>query len=337
MKKLFTLFTFVFFSLTVLAENVVVDDIKYSIDYGKREATVIANTSWNGYSGEVVIPASITALGMEFSVTGIGKNAFSFCPDLTSITIPNTITSIDKYAFYESSRLTSVNITDLSAWCKIEFGVYSSNPLYYAKKLFLNGEEVKDLVVPDDVTSIGKYAFISCSGLTSVTIPNSVTSIGDWAFFDCSGLTSVTIPNSVTSIGEFAFQDCSGLTNVTFGNSVESIGGWALAYCKNLENVYCLAENVPTTDSSAFFDVDYCTLYVPKASIDEYKATEPWSRFSHILSLEDAPDIPTTISSVNGVNTTKSQIYCLDGTRFNTFQHGINIIKTAKGIKKVMK
>lgn len=231
MKKLFTLFTFVFFSLTVLAENVVVDDIKYSIDYGKREATVIANTSWNGYSGEVVIPASITALGMEFSVTGIGKNAF----------------------------------------------------------------------------------------------------------FDCSGLTSVTIPNSVTSIGEFAFQNCSGLTNVTFGNSVESIGGWALAYCKNLENVYCLAENVPTTDSSAFFDVDYCTLYVPKASIDEYKATEPWSRFSHILSLEDAPDIPTTISSVNGVNTTKSQIYCLDGTRFNTFQHGINIIKTAKGIKKVMK
>ena len=88
-----------------------------------------------------------------------------------------------------------------------------------------------------NVTSIGSYAFRSCSGLTSITIPNSVTSIVDYAFYECSGLTSITISNSVTSIGSCAFEGCFGLTSITIPNSVTSIGEYAFSGC-SLDYIY---------------------------------------------------------------------------------------------------
>jgi hypothetical protein len=118
----------------------------------------------------------------------------------------------------------------LKAWCEIDFDVYA-NPLYYAHHLFLNGEEIRDLIIPDGVTKIKDYVFSGASDFTTVSIPNSVTSIGSEAFEGCSGLTSVTIPNSVTSIGGFAFSGCSGLTSVTIPNSVTSIGDNAFSWC----------------------------------------------------------------------------------------------------------
>ena len=221
----------VLLSLPMLAVEVEIDGINYDLVTKAKLATVIKKSSGN-YSGEVVIPESVEFKGLTHSVTSIGDDAFSgcsgltsvtigsgvtsignyafvYCSGLTSVTIPNSVTSIGKEAFSCCSGLTSVHISDIAAWCNIDFDwTSSSNPLYYAHHLYLNGEEVKDLVIPNSVTSIGDYAFRNCSGLTSVTIPNSVTSIGDDAFSGCSGLTSVTIPNSVTSIGDFAFYDC---------------------------------------------------------------------------------------------------------------------------------
>ena len=158
--------------------------------------------------------------------------------NLTSVTIPNSVTSIGEYAFSGCSGLTQTNYTgDIAGWCGINFGGWGSNPTTYSHNLYINNVEVKDLVIPNSVTSIGDGAFCGCSGLTSVTIPNSVTSIGSSAFRDCSGLTSVTIPNSVTSIGGAAFRDCSGLTSVTIPNSVTSIGEEAFAKCRWLTSV----------------------------------------------------------------------------------------------------
>ena len=298
----------------------------------------------------ITIPNSVTSIGMHAfyecsrltsitipnSVTSIGQGTFYRCSGLTSITIPNSVTSIGSSAFEDCSGLTVVNITDLASWCNISFkDTYSaySNPLFYAHHLYLNGEEVKDLVIPNSVTSIGNRVFSGCSGLTSITIPNSVTSIGQYAFSGCSGLTSITIPNSVTSIGYFAFQDCSGLTSitipnsvtsirqdafarcsgltsVTIPNSVTSIGSSAFYECRNIENLYCYAEKIPSTNGSAFEDayIEYATLHVPAASIEAYKSTAPWSGFGKIVALEDdtpeEPEIPQcetpTIAYENG-------------------------------------
>ena len=278
-------------------------------------------------------------------MTSIGEGAFSGCSGLASVTIGNSVTSIGEGAFSGCSGLTSVHISDIAAWCNIEFG---DNPLYYAHHLYLNGEEVKDLVIPNSVTSIGEWAFGGCSGLTSVTIPNSVTSIGERAFSGCSGLASVTIPNSVKSIGEGAFSGCSGLTSVTIPNSVKSIGKYAFnrcsgltsvtigsgveyigyeafANCPELFDVYCYAEKVPSTYRNAFDGsyIEYVNLHVPDGSIDSYKTTEPWSKFGKIVALGEEE---TGIDEVKGENgKVKTAVYDLSGRRVQKAQKGIFI------------
>ena len=239
------------------------------------EVTYSGDYYYSGiYSGDIVIPEQVIYNNDTYSVTSIGKYAFYGCSRLTSVTIGNSVTTIGDYAFYDCTSLKSVYISDLSAWCKIYFETSYSNPLYQAHNLYLNGELLTELTIPDDiaeiknytfydcygltsvtipesVTTIGGYAFNGCSGLTSVTIPNSVTTIGDYAFYDCSGLTSVTIPNSVTSIGDCAFSGCSGLTSVTIPNSVTSIGDYAFIDCSGLTSV-TIPNSVTSIGNCAF-------------------------------------------------------------------------------------
>ena len=270
-----------------------------------NSVTSIGQAAFDGCRGlaSVTIPNSVTSIGQAAfsgcrglasvtipnSVTSIGKSAFYYCDGMTSVTIGNSVTSIGAEAFQSCNSLTSVHISDIAAWCKISFITVDSNPLDYAHHLYLNGEEITDLVIPYSVTSIGDYAFYDCDGLASVTIPNSVTSIGDYAFYDCDGLTSVTIPNSVTSIGKGTFAGCSGLTSVIIGTGVTSIGFQAFAYCGGLTDFYCYAENVPETESRVF---DYtkianATLHVPEGSVEAYSTTEPWSGFGNIVAITD--------------------------------------------------
>ncbi len=199
------------------AHDFVVGGIYYNIN-GNNATVTYKGTSYNEYSdeytGTVNIPSTVTYNGTTYSVTAIGSRAFSGCTGLTSVAIPNSVTSIGSSAFSGCTGLTSVNISNLAAWCNIDFIVNynndyvinsTSNPLSYAHNLYLNGNKVTNLVIPNLVTTIKPAAFYGCSGLTSVTIHNSVTSIGEGAFSGCSGLTSVTIPNSVISIGNEAF------------------------------------------------------------------------------------------------------------------------------------
>ena len=103
----------------------------------------------------------------------------------------------------------------MDQWVEISFDYNCSNPLYYAKKLYINGELVTEVNL-SAATKISAFAFYNCGGLTSLTIGNGVSSIGSSAFSGCSGLTSVTIPDSVASIGYYAFSGCSGLKRVYY-------------------------------------------------------------------------------------------------------------------------
>jgi hypothetical protein len=190
--------------LAVLAEEFVVDGIRYNVTSATAPLTVEVIRNYPYYSGEIVIPKTVEYNNEEYTVTSIGEGAFYLCSGLTSITIPNSVTSIGGSASYGCSGLTSI---------VVEAGntVYDSRDNCNAIIKTETNELVagcKNTVIPNTVTSIGSLAFYGCSGLTSITIPNSVTSIGSRAFSGCSGLTSITIPNSVTSIGHSAFCDC---------------------------------------------------------------------------------------------------------------------------------
>ena len=241
------------YSLTSVTIPESVTSIGVGTFYGCSGLTSVTIPESGMFIGDMAFSycRSLTSVTIPNSVTSIGNEAFSGCSSLTSVNISNSVTYIGSRAFYGCSGLTSVHISDLSAWCNIVFWGSDSNPLTYAHHLFIEGNEVFNLTVPSNVTSIGGCAFYGCSGLTSVTIPNSVTSIGSCAFSQCSGLTSVTIPNSVTSIDGSAFRNCSSLTSVTIPNSVTSIGSEAFRSCSSLTSVGCLC--CPTSVSSNIF------------------------------------------------------------------------------------
>ena len=201
---------------------------------------------------------SLTSVRIGNSVTSIGSSAFYGCGSLTSVTIGNSVTSIGNAAFDYCSSLTRVDITDLSAWCRIDFSSSYANPLCNGAKLYLNNSEVTELIIPLDVTEIKNYAFCYCDSLTSVTIGNSVTSIGNYAFYDCKSLKSITIPDSVTSIGDKAFYGCGSLTSVTIGNGVTTIGNEAFYNCKSLKSI-TIPDSVTSIGTYAFGSCDGLT------------------------------------------------------------------------------
>ena len=214
-------------------------------------ANIVSNTYENGQG----------VITFDNEVTRIGEQAFYDCATLTSISIPSTISEMNKNAFSGCKNLKRVDISDLSAWCRIAFKYSTvSSPLYNSADLYLNGEILTDLVIPSDITVLNFGAFYGCTSLKSVTIPSHVTSIGKSAFCKCTSLTNVTMENGVTTLGDSVFANCSGLAeitipqsvtkigvntfsstslkSVTIPNSVTSIGEGAFSRCDSLEKFY---------------------------------------------------------------------------------------------------
>lgn len=151
--------------------------------------------------------STLASVTIPDSVIYIGDYAFSGCSGLSSIAIPNSVGVINSNAFSGCDGLKEVHISSLESWCKIKFNFKDSNPLYYAHNLYLNGELVTDLVIPESISTLKNYVFSGYTSLTSVIIPNTVTDIGAGAFAGCSGLTSISIPNSVSEMDLTAFDN----------------------------------------------------------------------------------------------------------------------------------
>ena len=206
--------------------------------------TSIGNSSFDGCS-------SLMDISISNSVKKIEYEAFHGCISLTSIAIPASVIEIESGAFNGCSELKSVHISDVAAWCNIKFSYgwamnnLYSNPLYYAHHLYLDGEEIKELVIPDGVTAISDFAFLDCDGLTSVTIPNSVVSLGNASFCWCSGITSISIGSGITSFGEKTFQGCLNMVTATITEGVTTIGKEAFISCSSLISI-----NIPNSVTS---------------------------------------------------------------------------------------
>ena len=225
----------------------------------------------------------MTSIDIPEGVTSIGARAFDGCSSLTSIDIPEGVTSIGDYAFRNCSSLTSIDI-------------------------------------PDSVTSIGYETFYYCSSLTSIAIPEGVTSIGDSAFLGCSSLKSVhitdlsawckiifrnsssnplnqgaklylnnqeltelTIPADIKQIKNYALYGNKALTKVTMGEGVTSVGVKSFRECSSLTQVYCYGTTPPTINTSSANSSfngssDKRTLYVPKGYLSVYQSSS-WANY----------------------------------------------------------
>ena len=232
-KILFLLFS-VFMPLLGFADDVVIDGIYYTLIEKGKVAEVTNNP--NKYSGDIVIPETVVYENTEYVVAYIGAGAFSFCKDLTSITIPHSIISIRNSAFSNCS-ITSIDIPN--------------SVVTIENNAFEHCYGLTSIDIPNSVISIGDYAFSGC-GLFSINIPNSVTSIGDGAFQECRNLLTIDIPNKVSTIGNQLFLGCNNLTSVTIPNSVTSIGRYAFGSCRNL-TVISVPQGVRSIGDRAFY------------------------------------------------------------------------------------
>lgn len=318
-------------TLSVTAHDFEVDGIYYF--YHGNEATVVYkgysyNDYSNEYSGDVIIPSSVTFNDKTYNVTAIGEWAFSYCTSVTSVSIPNSVTSIGNNAFRECSGMININIpnsiTDIDYW------------------VFAGCSSLKNITIPNSVTHIGHSAF-SGSGLTSVTIPQSVLRIEGCAFSDCSflstlnfnaiscedffwngaysmpfynsnisvinigscvqripaylafnqkNLTNINIPNSVNHIGREAFYGCSGLTSITMPDSLTTINFGVFYKCTSLTDI-TIPKSITGIGDEAFYGCkSLINISIPSSvkSIGD----EAFSGCSSLISIS----IPNSVTSI---------------------------------------
>ena len=305
-----------------------INDIYYTT-INDNAIVTYKNKSYGNYSGDVVIPNTITINGINYNVTYIDEHAFDGCSNLTSVVIPNSIKSIADYVFYNCSKLATVTFEDDSQLETIgDYAFYKCSVLTsigipnsvtkIGASAFEYCKKVENVGFEEDsqLKTIGERAFLGCSQLTSINIPSNVNSIGNFAFSVCSELTNIEIPDEVVELGVGMFDNCSKLASITFGENsqlenigsymfyncscltsinipkgVVSIGDYAFYGCTSLKSVKCNAIDVPKMGgSNVFSGSGICSIQVPEESIESYKAVSPWNEYT-IIKINSYPYI----------------------------------------------
>lgn len=215
--------------------------IAYNVNAEGKTATVTyierrKSTNYDQLT-EAFIPSVVVngADGKSYTVTTIGESAFYSNKTIKKLTIPPTIEKMEDDAFGSSLPSTGeLHITDLAQWCRIDFANATANPLYSGMPIYVNGEKLTNLVIPQGVNAVATYAFHRYKGLETLKIDTNVSAIGRHAFSQCSNLTSVEIVGNVSRIDSSAFQSCSKLATVLLPASVDTIGPSAFASCSSL-------------------------------------------------------------------------------------------------------
>ena len=366
MKRiLFITFAVLLSTLSASAVIFNVNGIAYCLLDGGKSVFV---TQGGDYTGSVIIPERVSHQGSTYSVTEIGRGAFSQCTGLTSVTIPNSVTSIGESAFMNCEGLTSVTIPnsvttigeqgflgctgltsviigtsvtsigdDAFVGCTGLTSVTIGNSVNsIGASAFTCCTGLTSVTIPNSVTTIGASAFSGCTGLTSVTIGNSVNSIGNSVFYGCTGLTSVTIPNSVLVIFEDAFLGCTGLTSVIIGNSVQAIRKAAFKGCTALKKIYSLNPDPPQLLNYGFgeevFDSYNKNLFVPKGCVPKYKNAEYWRLFKFIGEIEEEGGIDDVIGADSKIKYDGGTITISVPSEIAVYSIDGKLVATANGV-----
>ena len=245
---------------------------------------------------------NLTSITIPNSVTEIGISTFENCTNLEYMTMPNSVTSIGSSAFYGCSSLTSINIpggvtriwSDAFEGCSSLTSINISDGVTEIDSDAFKGcSSLTSITIPDSVTSIGYDAFEDCSSLTSINIPDGVTELYGSVFDHCSSLTSITIPDSVTSIGYDAFRCCSSLKNINIPNSVTSIGDSAFYGCSSLTSIN-IPDGVTSIGNWTFEDCSSLTSITIPDSVTSigFRAFEGCSSLTSIT-------IPDSVTSID--------------------------------------
>ena len=302
---------------------------EYTDSYGQHR---------NDAEGDIEIPSTVICIikpgySQIYHVKSIGDHAFSYCKEVTSVSIPNSVTSIGKEAFYGYNKLASVTIPnsvtyigELAFYGRLmEINVEYDNPSYASIDGILYNKDVTTLIqcpwvkasieIPNSVTSIGEWALGDCHNLTSAIIPNSVKSIGERAFSGCIKLTSVNIPNSVTHIGNRAFYYCERLTSMTLPNSVTSIGERTFYNCTEMKSV-TIPNSVTSIGNGAFFNCSG----LKSVAIPNSVTSICDSVFSYCANLTSMT-IPNSVTSIG-----KEAFYCCGRMTSVTIPNSVTFI-----------
>ena len=220
------------------------DKIEYGTFYKSKNLTnVILSdeiTIIEGSAFEECLKLEEVVLSNNLKI--IGAYAFEDCSNLKTITIPDSIQYIEDRAFSGCDSLSGVYISDLASWCEITFVGYpvdgSSNPLEKAHNLYLNGELLTEVVIPNSVTAIKDYTFKGCTSLINITLSENVENIGKMAFYHCVNLKNVDVKGKVKEIGANAFDGCYNLLLIDFPeDSVITFGEFAFSGCVRLTEI----------------------------------------------------------------------------------------------------
>ena len=269
------------------AEHLYLNDVEIKDLVIPNTITEILWSAFHGCTG-------LTSVTFPSSVKTIGYSAFKGCSGLTDVTIPSSVTEIGGDAFLECSGLINVYISSLEDWLKIYIDSYNSNPLAYAKHLYLNGVEIKDLVVPNSITTIQGHSFSGFSGLTSVNIPNSVTEFGSATFYCCDNLKTIYF-NAENCSDSYTNSDVFYVDNyldIIIGKDVKHApaGMFQLQFIQKVpKRVISQAATPPTYGNNVFNDktLEEAILYVPSKSLLSYQSHEGWMDFKKIVGISN--------------------------------------------------